>query len=126
MPTIAVSGSRNPMTLHDEQLVRAELMKYFGFTIHVGDCPTGLDSYIRGIWNTKMLQVFEADWTRGKRGGPERNERMLRGVSALIAFPGVNSRGTKNAIDQAIAKGIETHVFPLRNAPRNNVQTEWL
>jgi hypothetical protein len=38
---------------------------------------------------------------------------MLRGCSMLIAFPAKGSRGTMNAIEQAIRAGIETHVYPL-------------
>jgi len=113
MPTIAVSGSRDPLTLHDEQLIRARLFGWYSYTVQCGDCPTGVDAFVREIVKADWLYVFEADWSKGKQAGPERNARMLEAVDALIAFPGPKSKGTKNAIEQAIAKAIETHVFPI-------------
>ena len=116
MPTIAVSGSRERLTLHDEQAIRAELVKFVGVIIHVGDCPTGVDAFIREVWPKSIRKDFCADWGFGKRAGPERNGRMLNGVSVLLAFPGPKSKGTLDAIKQAIANGIETHVFPIGEA----------
>ena len=113
MPTIAVSGSRELLTLHDQQVIRAELVTHIGVIIHVGDCPTGVDAFMRDVWHKNIRKDFKADWNFGKRGGPERNGRMLIGVSVLLAFPGPKSKGTLDAIKQAIANGIETHVFPI-------------
>ncbi len=92
MPTIAVSGSRELLTLHDQQVIRAELVTHIGVIIHVGDCPTGVDAFMRDVWHKNIRKDFKADWNFGKRGGPERNGRMLIGVSVLLAFPGPKSQ----------------------------------
>lgn len=50
--------------------------------------------------------AFAADWSQGRKAGPERNARMLReGKPGLvIAFPG--GRGTENMVRQAEAAGV--------------------
>jgi hypothetical protein len=40
-----------------------------------------------------------ADWTRGRRAGPERNRRMALASDGLIPFPG--GAGTRNMIRTA-------------------------
>ena len=51
-------------------------------------------------------EVFYADWARGKRAGPERNQRMLDSKPDLVvAFPG--GRGTADMVRRAKAAGIE-------------------
>lgn len=48
---------------------------------------------------------FEADWNRhGKAAGPIRNESMLMGAEALVAFWDGTSRGTEHMIRIAQAK----------------------
>lgn len=113
---IAVSGTRRPLTRAEEHRIRV-ILDSAARPLHVGDCPTGVDAFVRSMFltSTNQVQVFEADWWRGQGAGPIRNGRMLRGCVALIAFPAVGrqSRGTLNTIQQAIRAGIETHVYPL-------------
>jgi hypothetical protein len=113
---IAVSGTRHPLSSIEEKRIRSILGAWSERTLHVGDCPTGVDAFVRAYWHPLWFDVFEADWTSGRSAGPIRNGRMLRGCQTLIAFPaaGRESRGTMNTIEQAIRAGIETHVYPLR------------
>lgn len=113
--TVAVSGTRRSLTHAGEGLIRSILMAHSGRTIHVGDCPTGVDKFVRDYCSANRVSVFAADWTRGPSAGPIRNGLMLKGCQILIAFPAVGrqSKGTMNAIEQAIRAGIETHVYPL-------------
>lgn len=69
--------------------------------IHGG--ANGADA-LAGAWAKERgvtVQVFEADWSNGKSGGPIRNTAMLReGKPGLVvAFPG--GAGTRNMISQA-------------------------
>lgn len=83
-------------------------------TLHiaVGDCPTGVDKFIRDffkegsqnedIWIPHTLTVFVADWTTHKKAaGPIRNREMLTKFKphVLIAFDG--GKGTMNCIKEA-------------------------
>ena len=112
--TIAVSGTRRPLTEAERVRVRAILSVHSELTLHVGDCPTGVDAFVRSYWPGRW-DLYIADWTRGPSAGPIRNAEMLQGCEMLIAFPAVGhqSKGTMNAIEQAIRAGLEVHVYPL-------------
>ena len=57
------------------------------------------------------LKVFPADWNRyGKRAGYLRNRQMAEYADALLAFWDGRSRGTRNMIDEAIARGLKVGV----------------
>lgn len=82
--------------------------KHPGLVLVHGDCPTGVDR-IAADWcdDCGVEQVrYPADWTRGPRGGPERNARMVNesGAQAVVAFPG--GRGAKDCVARARAKGL--------------------
>ena len=47
------------------------------------------------------FREFPADWTRGRRAGPERNERMLAEATHVIAFCCGDTPGTRNSISIA-------------------------
>lgn len=56
-------------------------------------------------------ELYPADWnTHGKAAGPIRNAQMADVAQALIAFWDGESRGTKNMIDTAKAKGLKVVV----------------
>jgi len=116
--TIAVSGTRRPLTEAEQIRVRYILFDYAAHVLHIGDCPTGVDAFVRSYWPENRRQDFLADWTRGPLAGPIRNGRMLQGCEVLIAFPAVgHQKGTMNAIEQAIRAGLEVHVYPLGLSP---------
>ncbi|MBR1697914.1 MAG: DUF2493 domain-containing protein, partial [Anaerovibrio sp.] len=56
-------------------------------------------------------ELYPADWnTHGKAAGPIRNAEMANNADALIAFWDGESRGTKNMIETAKAKGLRVAV----------------
>jgi hypothetical protein len=74
----------------------------------VGDCPTGVDAITRDACDAWGLcvQAYVADWSVGRRAGPERNGRMVAdGAVHCLAFPGGN--GTADCIRQAHRAGIQ-------------------
>ena len=80
----------------------------------------GTDKIARDwAWANKVpCTTFEADWGRyGRRAGPIRNSRMLDSKpSMMLAFPLGSfdeklSRGTYNAIEIALNRGIPTAIF---------------
>lgn len=61
--------------------------------------------------HNKLLAVFMADWDRhGRKAGPIRNGQMAEYADALIAIWDGKSKGTKNMIDQAMAKGMPVYI----------------
>lgn len=57
------------------------------------------------------VQRFPADWSRGRRAGPERNRRMLdQQPDLVLAFQRNGSRGTQDTIDEARRRGIPVEV----------------
>lgn len=69
-----------------------------------GACPTGADWYA-DTWADRHghpREPHEADWSRGRRGGPERNARMAAlGAALCLAAPWGASPGTRNCITEA-------------------------
>jgi hypothetical protein len=83
-------------------------------TIVVGDCPTGADLFARewAFGSSLVPEVGVADWSGGKRGGPERNQRMVdSGVDLCVAFPLGESKGTHNCMKAARRAGVPVWVF---------------
>lgn len=88
-------------------------------SIVVGDCPTGVDEFVRR-WQLTVkedrlasmdncwpkIEVYEADWDEyGKAAGPIRNGEMLEDntdADFVVVFPGGN--GTKDCARQAKLK----------------------
>lgn len=75
----------------------------------VGDA-NGADRWV-GIWADKRgvpCEVFAADWSTGKRAGPERNQRMVnRRPDAAVRFPGGN--GTADCARRCENAGIDVY-----------------
>ena len=61
-----------------------------------------------------VAEPHPADWTRGPKAGPERNQKMVDlGADLCLAFPGAaDSRGTWDCLRRAVAAGIETRIYP--------------
>lgn len=60
-------------------------------------------------WNVEM---FPADWTRGRRAGPERNQRMVdAGAEVCLGFPMPDSRGSYDCLAKAAIALIPTVVY---------------
>lgn len=83
-------------------------------SVIVGDA-SGADRWAR-IWcerRSVSYREFKADWSHGKRGGPERNQRMvdMRPGSA-VRFPGGN--GTADCARRCERAGIEVFEVVVR------------
>lgn len=54
-----------------------------------------------------VTEPHPADWSRGSRAGPERNQRMVDlGADLCLAFPMRGSRGTWDCVRRAFDAGI--------------------
>lgn len=74
----------------------------------------GLDSIAAAEAEARGMVVipFRADWSRGDRGGPERNARMIAaGADLVVAFPVGKSSGTRGCIALARAAGIRVAIY---------------
>ena len=60
-------------------------------------------------------EVYKADWSLGPKAGPLRNREMSEEADALIAFWDGQSRGTKDMIEVAKAKGLKIRVIMYKN-----------
>ena len=57
------------------------------------------------------LKIFPADWVKyGRRAGPVRNREMAEYADALLAYWDGKSRGTKNMIEEARARGLKVSI----------------
>lgn len=96
-------------------VIKRILSKYDPETTTVlhGGAP-GIDS-ISGQIASMMkfpVKIEYADWSRGPRGGPERNDRMLAmNPDHVYAIPDKKSIGTWDTINKARKKGIPTTVI---------------
>lgn len=64
-------------------------------------------------------EIHYAEWSKyGKRAGMVRNKKMLETADAVIAFWDGESRGTKNMIEIANAKGIPVKVIRVAVLPK--------
>lgn len=126
---ILVTGSRD---WSDWNAINNALNEYAGnenLTIVHGDCPTGADAMAQK-WCDYQLggysQRYPADWSRGRRAGPERNAHMVSlGADACLAFIGDcssprchrdarhPSHGASGCADLAEVAGIPTRrIYP--------------
>lgn len=111
---IVVSGTR---TITDVRAIERVLSQHIAVkdTVITGGCR-GPDriahEYARRYF--AGTEVFDADWdTHGKAAGPIRNGKMMDEADVLVAFWDGASLGTRNAIDQARKRGVETHIYYL-------------
>jgi hypothetical protein len=96
-----------------------------GLEVAVGDCPTGVDSFIRdwAVTAPASLRIFYADWgTHGQSAGPLRNKEMIDTVmregpvDRVIAFLHPDPKGTRQCAFYAQAMGL--HVEKIWEMPR--------
>lgn len=119
MKKLIVTGSRRWV---DSDIVIKALEAFYRkhplLTVHVGDCPTGVDAIVLEWCEGKkredpnfQYRKFEADWNRyHKAAGPIRNRRMVKeGADWCIGFLRCGkNKGTVNCMDCAVSNGIET------------------
>jgi hypothetical protein len=92
-----------------EEAVRVSCIKP---SVVLSGCARGVDA-LGEQWarqNGVPINLHRADWTRGGRGGPERNQRMAENADVLIAVWDGKSRGTADMIRRAKKRGLVVHV----------------
>lgn len=102
---ILVTGSRD-VSDRDAAMVR-RVLAIFGEKFEdgsyyiVGCCPSGVDSIVRRCYPDSL--VCSADWDQhGRSAGPIRNQQMVdHGADLCLAFPGPNSKGTRDCMARA-------------------------
>lgn len=121
---VLVTGSRN---WTDRVKVRSQLGYYWltsdpllgrrHLTVVHGACRSGADLFVHD-WCTEMAgydvveEPYPADWSVGKRAGPERNRRMVAlGADVCLCFVKDSSRGASGCADLAEKAGIPTMRF---------------
>jgi len=108
---IIVTGGRD----YKDDLMVYHILSSLGPTVlGVGDCPTGVDSFVRHWVNRldsdgrkPVFTVYKADWEKfGKAAGPIRNGDMIRDMAPwfCLAFPG--GKGTEDCVNQCKKAGI--------------------
>lgn len=98
-------------------------------TLVHGACPTGADQLADEIWTNQApehaIERHPADWSKGRKAGPERNAEMVAlGADLCLAFIGPctsprckrtdrhDSHGATGCADLAEAAGIPTRRIP--------------
>ena len=115
---VAFTGSRE---ITNEFLVVSILLKHYptpkDIIVRVGDAK-GVDAIVRDWADQEGLEIeiFEADWKKyGRSAGPIRNAAMMIGANEYCAIWDGVSRGTKNAINEAIGNKIPGSIFVFPN-----------
>lgn len=113
-----ITGTRHGSPYVDELL--ESWFKYMepDITAVLVGCAPGVDTQAEKMARRLGLNVerYPADWSRGKRGGPERNTRMVATCGpgdVCIAFPDTESRGTYDCADKARDKGLVVLFSPI-------------
>lgn len=112
---------QDPCAEHDDCFMDEHLI-----TVVHGDCPTGADAIADKFarqWGVEV-EPHAADWSRGRRAGPERNAHMVNlGADVCLAFIGDctsprckrtdkhPSHGASGCADLAEAAGIPVRRF---------------
>jgi hypothetical protein len=121
---LLVSGYREFENYDFFVLTMAEIMRQRGKPSQVlqGECPTGADRLAKRwcIENNVFCVPFPADWSKGKRGGPERNSVMLDKADVVCAFVHKKSKGTKDVIKKAKAKRLPLYEVNITNHMQTN------
>jgi predicted Rossmann fold nucleotide-binding protein DprA/Smf involved in DNA uptake len=112
---IAIIGSRNFDDYAFMKRKASEVIKGLdNVTGVVSGGAKGADSYSERLATDFGLthKHFKADWAKyGRAAGPIRNKLIVDTADIIIAFPIGESKGTRNAIDQAVKAGKKVFVF---------------
>lgn len=112
---VIIAGSR---TIADmAMLVQAIADSGFEITEVVSGGARGVDKLgeLWAVQNFTTATVFPADWSsHGKAAGTIRNRQMAEYADALIALWDGESRGTKNMIEEAAARGLKVFVMEVK------------
>lgn len=113
MTRVIVTGDRHWPCVRIAEAVLDRLEARYGGDLVIvhGDCRTGVDAAFDDVATRRRLTIerHPADWSRGRRAGPERNRAMvLRGAEFCIAVHRAlgRSRGTRGTVELALANAI--------------------
>ncbi len=126
MLRILVCGDRN---WTDRECITRELLRYDPTSIIVQGTCRGADKM--AAESAQMLGLhcegYAPDWERyGRAAGPIRNKRMLdTGIHLVLCFHNDigNSKGTRNMMNQALARGIEIKIITTGEQHEDNTRT---
>lgn len=109
MTIAVVTGGRDYRpTPADAWALRAALLLHGVALVRHGGCR-GVDEWARRVCGRLGIETeaWPADWSRGRRAGPERNRAMLDGppvAGVVVALPG--GSGTADCVRAARERGI--------------------
>lgn len=106
-----IAGSRDRVKYSD--ICRAVELCGWVPTVVISGKARGADEFGERYAREHSIPIEEypADWEQfGKSAGPRRNAQMAEVAEALIAVWDGESRGTKNMIETARAKGLRVYV----------------
>lgn len=117
---VIIAGYRHFNDYQRFQLEIGKVFKEWGINIHtpltvISGGAEGADFLAQALAKQYNLpiEIYEADWSLGLKGGPIRNEIMATKGTHLIAFPSKDSKGTRDMIKRAIAKGLTIKVIEI-------------
>lgn len=105
---VLICGSRHYNPRY-RWLVEERVAKLEPGTLIIAGGATGVDTWAEeaALEHHLPVKIMKPDWTRGRRGGYERNMRMLdEGPGLVIAYWDGLSRGTLHTVTEAIWRGI--------------------
>lgn len=108
---LAIVGSRN---FTDYKELSRIIGKVKGdITLIISGGARGADTLAERYAKEKAIPylIFPADWNEyGKKAGILRNQDIVDNAEAMVAFLAPESRGTRDSIKRAQAKGIPVHI----------------
>ncbi len=108
---VAIVGSRK---FKDYRVMLNYLTKVnLGITHIVSGGAKGADTLAERLAKEFAIPItiYHANWDKfGKRAGMIRNESIVNDCEAVVAFPGPESKGTRDTINKAGLKGIPLYV----------------
>ncbi len=100
---LAVIGSR---AFADVELLERTLDQ-LRFTCLISGGSQGADRVAESYARARGIpvEIFKPDWRMGRGAGPARNTQIIEACEHVVAFWDGTSKGTKDAISKARAKG---------------------
>ena len=118
MIRVIITGCRRWQALHVAETTCRRLQARYGSGLIIvhGACPTGVDAAFEDVCRRFGItqERFPADWSKGKRAGPERNRAMiLAGADFAIAVHRNlgRSRGTRGTVELAMGSAIPVYLI---------------
>jgi hypothetical protein len=114
---VIIAGCRD---FNNYDLLKSKLDFYFS-NIEVTEIVSGACSGADKLGERYALEHnipvkrFPANWSLGRKAGPLRNEEMASYADALVAFWDLESRGTRDMINRAVAHNLKVRIVNINN-----------